>query len=236
MINKQVASLGEALDGVHDGAVVMISGFGPPGQPKKLIEGLLEREVRDLTVVNNNAGAGGEAIGKLFAERRVRKVVCSFPKAPGSTVFDELYRAGQIDLELVPQGTLAERIRAAGAGIPAFYTRTAVGTELAAGKPIEVFDGKEYVLEKALHADFALVKAHCADTWGNLIFQKTARNFGPVMLPAARVAIVESESVVPLGTLDPEMVVTPSLYVDRVLDLSAYDKAAEQTEKAGAEV
>jgi 3-oxoadipate CoA-transferase, alpha subunit len=221
VINKQVPDWQHALEGLEDGAVVMIGGFGPPGQPEELIEGLLEKGVRNLTVVNNNAGAGGEAISRLFAERRVGKVICSFPKALGSTVFDDLYRAGEIELELVPQGTLAERIRAAGAGIAAFYTRTAVGTDLAAGKPIEVFDGQEYVLERALHADFALVKAHCADTWGNLIYRKTARNFGPIMLPAARVAVVEVDTIVPRGAFDPEVIVTPSLYVDRVLSLSA---------------
>lgn len=219
MINKQVHGLGPALDGLQDGAVVMISGFGPPGQPEELIEGLLDRGVKDLTVINNNAGAGGDAIGRLFAERRVRKVICSFPKAPGSTVFDELYLAGEIDLELVPQGTLAERIRAAGAGIPAFYTRTAFGTELAAGKPIQTFEGKEYVLEEALHADFALVRAHRADRWGNLTYRKTARNFGPIMLAAARVSVVEVDEIVPLGDLDPESVATPSIYVDRILHL-----------------
>jgi 3-oxoadipate CoA-transferase alpha subunit len=221
VINKQVPDWQHALEGLEDGAVVMIGGFGPPGQPEELIEALLDKGVRDLTVVNNNAGAGGEAISRLFAERRVRKVICSFPKALGSTVFDDLYRAGEIELELVPQGTLAERIRAAGAGIAAFYTRTAVGTELAAGKPAAVFDGQEYVLERALHADFALVKAHCADTWGNLIYRKTARNFGPIMLPAARVAVVEVDNIVPRGAFDPEAIVTPGLYVDRVLSLSS---------------
>lgn len=221
MINKQVTDLEQAIEGLDDGATVMIGGFGPPGQPEKLIEGLLDKGVSDLTIINNNAGAGGDAIGKLFEERRVRKVVCSFPKAPGSTVFEDLYRAGQIELELVPQGTLAERIRAAGAGIPAFYTRTSVGTELAAGKPTQVFDGKEYVMERALYADFALVRAKRSDTWGNLVFDKTSRNFGPIMLPAARVAVVEAEQVVPRGTLDPEVIVTPSLYVDRVLKLNS---------------
>lgn len=232
VINKQVPDWEHALEGLGDGAVVMIGGFGPPGQPEELIEGLLDKGVRDLTVVNNNAGAGGDAIGRLFAERRVRKVICSFPKAPGSTVFEDLYRAGEIELELVPQGTLAERIRAAGAGIAAFYTRTAVGTELAAGKPIEVFDGQEYVMERALHADFALVRAHCADPWGNLTYRKTARNFGPVMLAAARVAVVEVDRIVPLGALDPEVVVTPSLYVDRLLCLSSVGDRTVEGQKA----
>lgn len=217
MIDKEVRSALDAVADVTDGATLMVSGFGPPGQPVALIEALLEREVRDLVVINNNAGAGGDAISRLFAAHRVRKVICSFPKAIGSTVFDELYRAGEIELELVPQGNLAERIRAAGAGIGAFYTRTGYGTELAEGKEVREFDGKHYVLELPLHADFALVKAHRADPWGNLVYRKTARNFGPVMAAAATTTIVEVGEVVPLGQLDPEVVITPGIYVDRIV-------------------
>ena len=217
MIDKQVASLAAAVADIGDGATIMVSGFGPPGQPVELIEALLESGVRDLTVINNNAGAGGDAIGELFAAKRVSKVICSFPKAIGSTIFDELYLAGEIELDLVPQGTLAERIRAAGAGIAGFYTRTGYGTELAAGREVKEFNGKMYVLEEALHADFALVRAHKADPHGNLVFRKTARNFGPIMCTAATTTIVEASEIVPLGALDPENIVTPGIYVDRVV-------------------
>lgn len=217
MIDKQVASLAAAVADIGDGATIMVSGFGPPGQPVELIEALLESGVRDLTVINNNAGAGGDAIGELFAAKRVSKVICSFPKAIGSTIFDELYLAGEIELDLVPQGTLAERIRAAGAGIAGFYTRTGYGTELAAGREVKEFNGKMYVLEEALHADFALVRAHKADPHGNLVFRKTARNFGPIMCTAATTTIVEASEIVPLGGLDPERIVTPGIYVDRIV-------------------
>lgn len=219
MIDKQMESAAAAVSDIEDGATVMVSGFGPPGQPTALIQALVERGVRDLTVINNNAAAGGDAIGRLFAGGQVRKVICSFPKAPGSVIFDDLYRAGKLELELVPQGTLAERIRAAGAGIPAFYTPTGVDTDLTRGKPVEVFEGRRYVLERALHADVAIVRGLRADRWGNVIYRKTARNFGPVMATAARTTIVEVEEIVALGTLDPETVVTPSLYVDRLVAL-----------------
>lgn len=221
MINKEVTSAAAAVVGIGDGATVMVGGFGPPGQPVELIEALLETGARDLTIINNNAGAGGDAIGKLFAAKRVAKVICSFPKAIGSTVFDELYLAKQIELELVPQGTLAERIRAAGAGVAAFYTRTGYGTELTEGKPVQHFGGKSYVLEEALHADFALVRAFKADRWGNLIYRKTARNFGPLMVAAAKTSIVEVREIVPLGGIDPENVVTPGIYVDRLFQVPA---------------
>ncbi len=217
MIDKQVASIAAAVADIGDGATIMVSGFGPPGQPVELIEGLLESGVSDLTIINNNAGAGGDAIGELFAAKRVSKVICSFPKAIGSTVFDELYLAGEIELDLVPQGTLAERIRAAGAGIAGFYTRTGYGTELAEGREVKEFDGTMYVLEEALAADFALVRAHRADPHGNLVFRKTARNFGPLMCTAARTTIVEASEIVPLGGLDPERIVTPGIYVDRIV-------------------
>lgn len=217
MIDKQYASAAAAVADIEDGATLMVGGFGPPGQPTGLIQALVERGVRDLTVINNNAAAGGDAIGRLFAGGQVSKVICSYPKAPGSVVFDELYRAGKIELALVPQGTLAERIRAAAAGIPAFYTPTGVDTELTRGKPVAEFDGRRYVLETALPADVAIVRARQGDRWGNLTYRKTARNFGPVMAAAATTTIVEVDEIVPLGALDPEVVVTPSLYVDRLV-------------------
>lgn len=217
MINKEVENHGAAVSDIVDGSTILIGGFGPPGQPVELIEALLENGATDLVVINNNAGAGGSAILRLFSAGRVRKVICSYPKAMDSTVFDSLYLSGKIELELVPQGTLAERIRAAGAGIGAFYTRTGYGTELAEGKETRLIDGKHYVLEFPIHADFALIKALTADPWGNLIYRKTARNFGPVMATAARVTIAEVTNVVALGELDPEAIVTPSIYVDRFI-------------------
>lgn len=220
MIDKRCADPFSAIAGIEDGATLMVSGFGPPGQPVQLIEALLESGVGDLTIINNNAGAGGDAIGALFAAKRVRRVICSFPKAIGSTVFDELYLAGEIELELVPQGTLAERIRAAGAGIAGFYTRTGYGTELTAGRPSKEFHGKQYVLEEALYADFALVKAHRSDPLGNLVYRKTARNFGPIMCTAAKTTIVEVSQIVPTGDIDPENIVTPGIYVDRVVQVA----------------
>ncbi|GAB3347689.1 3-oxoacid CoA-transferase subunit A [Amycolatopsis echigonensis] len=216
-VDKVVPSAEAAVADIGDGATVMISGFGPPGQPDVLIQALLDSGVGDLTVINNNAGAGGKAISELFAAKRVRKVVCSFPKAIGSTVFDELYLAGEIELELVPQGTLAERIRAAGVGVAGFYTPTGYGTELAEGKEVRVFDGRPHVFERPLFADFALVRAHRADAHGNLVYRKTGRNFGPLMASAAEVTVVEAGEIVPVGTLDPEVVVTPGIYVDRVV-------------------
>lgn len=216
-MNKQVESPEEAIAGIGDGATIMVSGFGPPGQPVALIEALLASGVTDLTVINNNAAAGGDAIGQLFAAKRVRKVVCSFPKAIGSTIFDELYNAGEIELELVPQGTLAERIRAAGAGIGGFFTRSGYGTELAEGKEVREIDGKGYVFEKPLFADVALVKAQTADRLGNLVYRKTGRNFGPVMATAAALTIAEVSEMVPVGDLDPEVIVTPGIFVDRIL-------------------
>lgn len=224
MIDKVVSDPGEAISGVHSGSTVMVSGFGPPGQPISLIDAILEAGIDDLTIINNNAAAGGDAIGRLFAAKRVRKVVCSFPKAPGSTVFDDLYRAGRIELELVPQGTLAERIRAGGTGIAAFFTPTGAGTELAEGKESRVFDGRTYVLEQALRADVALLRAHRADAMGNMVYRKTARNFGPIMAAAADLSLAEVEEIVPVGTLDPEAIVTPGIFVDRVL---RSDKATE---------
>ncbi len=221
MINKEFDDHLEAVSDIVDGSTILVGGFGPPGQPVELIDALLENGAKDLVVINNNAGAGGAAILKLFSAGRVRKVICSYPKAIDSTVFDELYLAGKIELELVPQGNLAERIRAAGAGIGAFYTRTGYGTQLAEGKETRVIDGKHYVLEYPIHADFALIKALTADPWGNLTYRKTARNFGPVMATAANVTIAEVTNVVPLGGLDPEVIVTPSIYVDRFIRVRA---------------
>lgn len=219
MIDKVVDSAAAAVADIPDGATILVGGFGPPGQPVELIEALIANGSTDLVVINNNAGAGGRAISELFAAGRVRKVICSFPKAIGSTVFDELYLAGRIELELVPQGTLAERIRAGGAGIAGFYTRTGYGTELAAGKETREFDGKHYVLERPIRADFALVKALRGDPWGNLVYRKTARNFGPIMATAADVTIAEVDEVVELGEIDPEHVITPGIYVDRLIDI-----------------
>jgi 3-oxoadipate CoA-transferase alpha subunit len=213
-----------ALAGLQDGATVLIGGFGPAGQPVELIDALLRTDVGDLTVVNNNAGNGTIGLAALLAAGRVRKIICSFPRQSDSFVFDELYRAGRIELELVPQGNLAERIRAAGAGIGAFYTPTGVGTPLAQGKEVRRIDGRDYVMELPLRGDVALVKALTADTWGNLVYRKTARNFGPIMAAAATTSVAQVASVVPAGGLDPEVVVTPGIYVDRVLDLSAAAK------------
>jgi len=217
MINKIVPSLHEAVHDIHDGATIMISGFGTAGIPAELIDALIEQKARDLTVINNNAGNAEYGLGALLKQGRVRKIICSFPRQVDSYVFDELYRSGKIELELVPQGTMAERIRAAGAGIGAFFTPTAFGTELAAGKETRTIDGRNYVLEKALHADFSLIKAWRADRWGNLTYRMTARNFGPVMASAAKNTIVQVDDTVELGMLDPECIVTPGIYVDRVV-------------------
>ena len=217
MINKIAGSPEAALADVHDGATVMIGGFGTAGLPNELIDALIARGCRDLTIVNNNAGNGDTGLAALMAARRVRKIICSFPRQTDSHHFDRLYRAGQIELELVPQGNLAERIRAAGAGIGAFFTPTGYGTELARGKETRVIDGRGYVLEMPIHADFALIKAERGDRWGNLIYRMTARNFGPIMAMAARVAVASVHEVVELGELDPEAVVTPGLFVQRVV-------------------
>ena len=217
MISKVTASVDEAVSGIHDGAVVMIGGFGRAGQPVELIDALLAQGATDLTVNNNNAGNGDTGLAALLAARRVRRMVCSFPRQSDSHVFDGLYRAGDIELELVPQGNLAERIRAAGAGIGGFFTPTGYGTALAEGKETREIDGRNYVLEYALRADIALVSALRADRWGNLVYRKTARNFGPIMAAAATTTIVQVDEIVELGALDPEAVVTPGLYVDRVV-------------------
>ncbi len=212
-----VTSPFDAVAGIPDGATVMIGGFGEAGQPVALIEALLEHGARDLVVVNNNAGSAEVGLARLIAADRVRKVICSFPRQTDSWHFDEKYRAGEIELELVPQGTLAERIRAAGAGIGAFYTPTGYGTLLAAGKETREIDGRHHVLEYPLPADVALIRAHVADERGNLTYRRTARNFGPIMATAATTTIAEVTRVVPAGGIDPETVVTPGIYVDRVV-------------------
>ncbi len=207
----------QAVAGIGAGATVMIGGFGSAGQPVELIEALLEGGARDLVVVNNNAGNGDRGLAALIGAGRVRKIICSFPRQTDSWHFDRKYRAGEIDLELVAQGNLAERIRAAGAGIGAFYTPTGYGTLLAEGKEERVIDGRPYVLEYPIRADFALVAAHIADGLGNLVYRKTARNFGPIMAAAAATTVVQVSDIVPVGGLDPESVITPCIYVDRVL-------------------
>lgn len=220
MINKQVVSPAEAVKDVFDGAIVMVSGFGEAGSPIELIHALIDQGAKDLTVVSNNCGSGEVGLAALLKAGRVSKVICSFPRTANSTVFPDLYHSGKIELELTPQGTLAERIRAGGAGIPAFFTPAAVGTPLGEGKEIREFDGKPYLMERGLKADFALIKGKAADTHGNVIFNKTARNFGPIMAMGSEVAIVQVEEVVEPGEIDPEIVVSPGIFVDRVVEVT----------------
>lgn len=217
MIDKLAQSVAEALAGTPDGATVMVGGFGTAGIPAALIDGLIEQGARELTVVNNNAGNGDTGLAALLNAGRVRKIICSFPRQADSHVFDALYRAGKIELELVPQGNLAERIRAAGAGIGAFYTPTGYGTELARGKETREINGRWHVLEHPIHADLALIQAERGDRWGNLVYRKAARNFGPVMATAARKTVAQVHEVVELGALDPEAVVTPGIFVHRIV-------------------
>jgi len=217
MIDKIFPDAGAALADVHDGATVMIGGFGTAGLPNELVAALLDQGARDLTVVNNNAGNGDTGLAALLAAGRVRKIICSFPRQVDSHHFDRLYRAGRIELELVPQGNLAERIRAAGAGIGGFFTPTGYGTELARGKETREIGGRMHVFESPIHGDVALIKAERGDRWGNLTYRMTARNFGPVMAMAARCTIASVHEVVALGALDPEAVVTPGLFVRRVV-------------------
>jgi len=221
MINKVVHSLAAALSGIRDGSVVLIGGFGSSGIPVELIDALIAQGAKGLTVVTNNAGSGWTDVAKLLATGRVHKIVCSYPRSSGSVVFEQLYAAGKIELELVPQGTLSERMRAAGAGIGGFYTRTAVGTLLAEGKETRMLDGQEYVLEKPLKGDVALIKAELADRWGNLTYRAAARNFGPTMAMAADLTIVQARRIVELGEIPPEQVVTPGIFVDRVVEIGA---------------
>ncbi len=213
------ANAAEAVSAIGDGAVVMIGGFGGSGAPIELIHALIDRRVRGLTVVNNNAGNGRVGLAAMIDARMVAKLICSFPRSSDPRAFTERYMAGEIELELVPQGTLAERIRAGGAGIPAFYTPTGYGTELAEGKPVAHFDGRPYLQERWLKADFALVKAHLADHMGNLTYTKAARNFGPLMCMAAAKTIVQATRILPAGGIDPEVVVTPGIFVDRVVEI-----------------
>jgi 3-oxoadipate CoA-transferase, alpha subunit len=217
MINKIVQTMAEAMAGIRDGAVVLVGGFGSIGQPNALVEGLIEQGAKDLTVVANNSGVGYVGLAKLLNTGRVRKIVCSFPRTADPVVFERLWREGKIELECVPQGTMAERMRAAGAGIPAFYTATAVGTKLAAGKEEREIKGRKYILEEALYGDVALVEAWEADRWGNLTYKSSARNFNPVMATAAQLTIAQSQHIVELGALDPEKIATPGIFVDRVL-------------------
>jgi len=217
LIDKVVGDIDAAIADIGDGATVMIGGFGRAGQPVDLIEALIRHGAGDLTIVSNNAGNGDVGLAALLASGRVRKVVCSFPRQVDSWVFDGLYRAGRIELELVPQGNLVERIRAAGAGIPAFYTPTGVGTEIYEGAEVREFGGREYVLVEALPADFALIQGYRADRLGNVQYRKTARNFGPPMATAATTTIVQVDEVVPVGALDPESIPTPGIFVDRIV-------------------
>jgi len=207
----------EAVAGIEDGSTVLVGGFGFAGMPFDLIDGLIRQGAKDLTIVSNNAGNGDVGLAALLQAGRVRKVVCSFPRQSDSYVFDELYRSGEIELEVVPQGNLAERMRAAGAGIGAFFCPTAVGTPLAEGKETRTIDGRDYVLELPIKGDYALISAHRSDEMGNLVYRRTARNFGPVMATAAATTIVQVTDVVPTGSIDPEVVVTPSIYVDRIV-------------------
>ena len=227
MINKTVESSAAAVVDIPDGATVMIGGFGEAGSPIELIHALIDQGAKDLTVVNNNTGNGEVGLAALIKHGRVAKMICSYPRSTNSTVFPELYHAGRVELELVPQGTLAERIRAGGAGIPAFFTPTSVGTPLEEGKQKQEFDGIEYVLERGLVADFSLIKGRAADIHGNVVYNKTARNFSPLMATAGKVTIVQANKLVPLGDIDPECVVTPGIFVNRLVEVS--EPAQEST-------
>ncbi|HVA22895.1 MAG TPA: 3-oxoacid CoA-transferase subunit A [Chloroflexota bacterium] len=220
-MNKVYLSAAEAVVDIPDGATIMVGGFGNVGVPDALTYALADRSVRNLTLISNGTGEGQSGIVRLIHNRQVRKVVVSFPAPGRSPDFEEQYRAGEIELELVPQGTLIERIRAGGAGIPAFYTPTGVGTPLAEGKEQRDFGGQAHLLEHALHADFALIRGHKADPWGNVVYRKTARNFNPVMATAAAITIVEVAEIVPVGSLDPEAIVTPGVFVQRVVHATA---------------
>jgi len=226
MIDKFMASAGAALADVGDGATIMIGGFGNAGMPSALIDALIDQGARNLTIVNNNAGNGDTGLAALLKAKRVRKILCSFPRQLDSWHFDALYKAGDIELELVPQGTLAERIRAAGAGIGGFYTPTAFGTRLAEGKETRRIGEREYVLEYPIHADYALIKAQRADRWGNLVYRKSARNFGPIMAAAAKCTVVQVSEAVELGALDPEAIVTPGIFVKRIIRIAAQARKA----------
>jgi 3-oxoadipate CoA-transferase alpha subunit len=220
-VTATITNAADAVTAVKDGATVLVGGFGMAGMPVELIDALIEHGAGDLTIVSNNAGNGDTGLAALLAAGRVRKVICSFPRQSDSWIFDGLYRAGKIELEVVPQGNLAERMRAAGAGIGAFFSPTGVGTPLAEGKETRTIDGRDYVLEYPIRGDVALIRAHVADRIGNLVYRKTARNFGPVMATAATVTIAQVSQVVDVGELDPENVVTPGIYVDRIVEVSS---------------
>jgi 3-oxoadipate CoA-transferase alpha subunit len=219
-INKIMNDFETAVSGVKDGSTILVSGFGGAGMPTELLNALRDQGATDLTIVSNNAGVGREGIGGLLSEGKVKKVICSYPRSGGSVIFEEMWAAGKVELEVVPQGTLSERIRAAGAGIGAFYTPTGVGTQLAEGKEVRKINGRDQVLEYPLKGDVAFVLAKAADRWGNLIYNKSARNFGPVMAPAADLTVVQVHEIVELGALDPEAIVTPSIFVDRVIKMA----------------
>ena len=220
MINKIVKSLAEAVADIHDGATVMIGGFGEAGSPIELIHALIDQGAKNLTVVSNNTGSGNVGLAALIENNRVKKMICSFPRTANSTVFPELYNAGKIELELVPQGTLAERIRAGGAGIPAFYTPASVHTPLADGKESRVFNDTEYVLEYGIKADFSLIKSAKADRYGNMLYNATARNFAPIMATAANITIAQTKEIVYAGDINPEIVVTPGIFVNRIVEIN----------------
>ena len=226
MINKIVATIAEAVADIADGSTILIGGFGGAGMPSELMDALIAQGAKGLTVVNNNAGNADTGLAALIAAKQVRKIICSFPRQSDSWHFDKAYRAGELELELVPQGTLAERIRAAGAGVGAFYTPTGYGTQLAEGKETRRIGDCDYVLEYPIHADYALIKADRADRWGNLTYRKTARNFAPIMAAAAKCTVVQVRETVELGELDPEHVVTPGIFVQRVVRMDALRKAA----------
>lgn len=219
MINKFIDNLHDAVADVHDGATVLVSGFGGAGHPTELLHALLDQGARNLTMVSNNAGNHEIGLAALIKAERVKKMICSFPRSSHSHVFNQFYTEGRIELECVPQGTIAERLHAAGAGLGGFYTRTSYGTDLAKGKPVAEINGQHYVLELPLHADFALVMAQKGDRWGNLVYNKSARNFGPVMCQAAKITIVQVAQKVELGALDPEAIVTPGIFVSRVVEV-----------------
>jgi 3-oxoadipate CoA-transferase alpha subunit len=220
MINKIGNSTAEAVSQIHDGATVMIGGFGEAGSPIELIHALIDHGAKNLTVVSNNTGSGHVGLAALIENKQVKKMICSFPRTANSTVFPELYGAGEIELELVPQGTLAERIRAGGAGIPAFYTPASVNTPLAEGKESRNFDDREFVLERGIVADFALVKCEKADRYGNLVYHATARNFNPIMCTAAKVTLAQAKNIVAAGEIDPENVITPGIYVNEIIEVT----------------
>lgn len=217
MINKVAESMDNAVSGLHDGAAIMISGFGDAGAPHELIDAVLAHGATDLTIISNNAGSGESGIAALIREGRIRKVICSFPRMAASHHFETRYRAGELDLELVPQGNLAARIQAAGSGLGAVFTPTGYGTLLAEGKETREISGRNYVLEYPIHADFALVKARAGDAWGNLVYRKAARNFGPIMAMAAKNTLVQVSEIVPLGSLDPESIITPGIFVNKLV-------------------